>query len=184
VGGELRGGWGWKAGWVEFSIPSNGAAESLHFDVTPSHLGRSRYECRAIAEYDGRRYGEGYQVTGYPGLRPYFLYRASTHSTSGVDVKVAPDLKIGYVTGTGDEVADALANLGIKPTFLSSGDLAGADLSSYDAILLGVRAYAVREDLKANNARLLEYVKNGGVAIVQYNTPEFDHNYGPYPYSM
>src|SRR5262249_41476977 len=72
---------------AEFSIPGDGAAESLHFDVTPSHLGRSRYECRAIAEYDGRRYGEGYQVTGYPGLRPYFLYRASTHSTSGVDVK-------------------------------------------------------------------------------------------------
>jgi hypothetical protein len=47
-----------------------------------------------------------------------------------------------------------------------------------------VRAYAVRPDLAANNARLLEYVHNGGVLIVQYNTPEFDHNFGPYPYVM
>jgi hypothetical protein len=49
---------------------------------------------------------------------------------------------------------------------------------------LGVRTYAVREDLKANNGRILDYVKNGGVVIVQYNTPEYDHNYGPYPYKM
>jgi hypothetical protein len=51
-------------------------------------------------------------------------------------------------------------------------------------ILLGVRAYAAREDLKTYNSRLLDYVKNGGVVIAQYNTPEFDHNYGPYPYTM
>jgi hypothetical protein len=47
-----------------------------------------------------------------------------------------------------------------------------------------VRAYAAREELKTYNSRLLDYVKNGGVMIVQYNTPEYDHNFGPYPYSM
>ena len=51
-------------------------------------------------------------------------------------------------------------------------------------LLLGVRTYAAREELRTYNSRILEYVKNGGVAIVQYNTPEFDHNFGPYPYSM
>jgi hypothetical protein len=62
--------------------------------------------------------------------------------------------------------------------------VASADLSRYDVILLGVRAYAARPELKTYNSRLLDYVKNGGVMIVQYNTPEFDHNFGPYPYSM
>ena len=47
-----------------------------------------------------------------------------------------------------------------------------------------MRTYAAREDLRTYNSRILEYVKNGGVVIVQYNTPEFDHNFGPYPYSM
>ena len=47
-----------------------------------------------------------------------------------------------------------------------------------------MRTYAAREDLRTHNNRLLDYVKNGGVVIVQYNTPEFDHNYGPYPYAM
>src|SRR5262249_31104539 len=71
-----------------------------------------------------------------------------------------------------------------KVTFLAASDLASGDLAKYDAILLGVRAYAARDDLRAHNNRLLEYVKNGGVMIVQYNTPEFDRNYGPYPYVM
>jgi len=46
-----------------------------------------------------------------------------------------------------------------------------------------VRAYAVRADLKAANSRLMEYVKNGGVLIVQYNLQDFDHDYGPYPFT-
>ena len=69
-------------------------------------------------------------------------------------------------------------------TFLASSDVASADLSRYSSIVLGVRAYAARDELKTYNSRLLDYVKNGGVLIVQYNTPEFDHNFGPYPYEM
>jgi drug/metabolite transporter superfamily protein YnfA len=117
-------------------------------------------------------------------LRPYNLYRASTYRTSGVDVKVAPALNVGYIVGAGDDVPQSLENLGLKVHFLSSGDLAAGNLSKFDAIVLGVRTYAAREDLKANNGRILDYVKNGGVVVVQYNTPEYDHNYGPYPYKM
>ena len=63
-------------------------------------------------------------------------------------------------------------------------DLTHGDLSGYDAIILGIRAYAVRADLKAANGRLLDYVKNGGVLIVQYNLQDFDHDYGPYPFTL
>ena len=72
----------------------------------------------------------------------------------------------------------------MKVTFLTPNDIAGSDLGKFDVILLGVRTYAAREDLRTHNNRLLDYVKNGGVVIVQYNTPEFDNNYGPYPYTM
>ena len=73
---------------------------------------------------------------------------------------------------------------GFNVTFLAANDVATANLSNYNVILLGVRAYAAREELKTYNSRLLDYVKNGGVVIVQYNTPEYDHNFGPYPYVM
>jgi len=86
--------------------------------------------------------------------------------------------------GSGDDVPQSLENLGIRTHLLSTSDLAAGDLSRYNIILLGVRTYAVRDDLITYNGRLLDYVKNGGTVVVQYNTPEFDHNFGPYPYSM
>lgn len=175
---------GWKAPQEEFSTAKDGDDQTLNFRVTPDHLQEKPYVLTAVASYDGHEYKEGYHTIGYSGLRPYNLYRAASYRTSGVDAKVAPGLNVGYVVGAGDEVPQALENLAIKVHFLSPEDLAGGSLSKFDAILLGVRTYATREDLKTNNGRLLDYVKNGGVLIVQYNTPEYDHNYGPYPYKM
>jgi hypothetical protein len=103
---------------------------------------------------------------------------------SGVDVKVAENLRVGYIAGSGDDVPVSLEALGIHVNFLTANDVATAELAKFDAILMGVRAYAARNELKTYNSRLLDYVKNGGVLIVQYNTPEYDHNFGPYPYEM
>jgi hypothetical protein len=99
-----------------------------------------------------------------------------------VDVQVPP-VRVGYVMGTGDAVPEFLRLLGLEVDLLNSCALALRDLSQYNTIVLGVRAYLAREDLRAYNWRLLDYVKNGGVLIVQYNTEEFDNNYGPYPYA-
>jgi LmbE family N-acetylglucosaminyl deacetylase len=175
---------GWTARQKEFSTSKDGDDQSLDFNVTPASLKEKAYDITAVASYDGRDYKEGYHTIGYSGLRPYNLYRASTYHTTGVDVKVARGLDIGYIVGAGDDVPQSLANLGIKVHLLTSEDLASANLSKFNAIILGVRTYAVREDLAIHNDRILDYVKNGGVVIVQYNTPEYDHNYGPYPYKM
>ena len=181
---ELPTGWQSSPAASPFSIAADDQEQSATFVVTPAGLGEKEYKLTAVAEYGGKTYREGYTVTGYPGVRPYFLYRGSELETTGVDVKVAPGLKVAYITGTGDDVPAALEPLGVKVTFLSPEDIASADLSGFDVILLGVRTYAAREDLRTHNNRLIDYVRNGGVAIVQYNTPEFDHNYGPYPYVM
>ncbi len=181
---ELPAGWKSEPASVPFATTVDGEEVTLAFKVTPVNLSEKSYSITAVADYEGKPYREGYEITGYSGLRPYFLYAPSTYKTSGVDVKVAPNLKIGYVMGSGDEVPESLVHLGIQTEFLAPADLSGGDLSKYDAILLGVRTYAARPELATSNHRLLEYVKNGGVVIVQYNTPEFDHNYGPYPYTM
>jgi len=181
---EVPSGWRVSPSSAEFATAADGQDQSATFTVTPANLAERAYQITAVADYAGKQYREGYSVTGYPGVRPYFLYRASTLRTSGVDVKVAPGLKVAYIMGTGDEVPASLEHLGIKVTSLAPADVAAGDLGKYDVILLGVRTYAARDDLRASNNRLLDYVKNGGVAIVQYNTPEYDHNYGPYPYTM
>jgi len=99
-------------------------------------------------------------------------------------VKVGKDMQVGYIEGSGDDVPASLENLGIQVHFLASEDLASADLSKYNLILIGIRAYAVRPDLRTYNGRIIDYVKQGGTVVVQYQTPEFDHNFGPYPYTM
>jgi LmbE family N-acetylglucosaminyl deacetylase len=181
---DLPAGWKSEPASVPFSTTQDGDDLGVSFTVTPSNLAEKPYAITAVAAYGAKQYREGYQITGYSGLRPYFLYSPSTYETRGVDVKVAPDLKVAYVMGSGDEVPESLKHLGINVAFLSPADIAAGDLAKYDAVLLGVRTYAARPELATYNNRLLEYVKNGGVVIVQYNTPEFDRNFGPYPYTM
>ncbi len=92
-----------------------------------------------------------------------------------------------YVTepaNGGDDVPKDLEMLGIHVQFLSPQDIISGDLSKYDVIILGVRAYAARPELASYNGRLLEYVKNGGVIVAQYETMEYARNYGPYPYTL
>lgn len=181
---ELPSGWTSTPPSVEFSTVSDGDEQFATFQVTPANLAEKTYQLTAVVDYGLEQYKQGYEVTGYPGLRPDYLYRPAVLRVTGVDAKVADGLTVGYITGSGDDVPASLENLGVHVNFLAPSDVASANLSKYSVILLGVRAYAARDELKAYNSRLLDYVKNGGVMIVQYNTPEFDHNFGPYPYEM
>jgi LmbE family N-acetylglucosaminyl deacetylase len=181
---QLPAGWRSEPASAAFSTAQDGDQQRLPFRIFPSQVRQESYAITAVAEYAGRQYREGFHVTGYARLRPDYLYRPATYRAAGVDVKVAPGLNVGYVMGSGDEVPQSLENLGIHVKLLAPADLASGDLRIYDEIILGVRTYAVRDDLRANNARLLDYVRDGGVVMVEYNTPEFDHNFGPYPYGM
>ena len=177
---------GWKSDpeSAPFSFAQDGEEQIVSFKVSPADIKEKPYELKAVAEYGGHKYKEGYVQIGYPGLRPYFDYSDAKYQLSGANIKVSQNLQVGYITGSGDDIPASLENLGVYVHFLTAGDLASGDLKKYDEILVGVRAYAVREDLRTYNGRLLDYVKNGGVVVVQYQTPEFDHNFGPYPYSM
>ena len=170
---------------ARFALAKEGAATTQRFTVRPPASPMpGTYPIRAVAEYDGGQSDASFQRIRAHGLETAYLSRPARHEVRVVDVATVPGLRVGYVEGTGDDVPQAIVQLGAQVTLLDSAALASGDLSRFDAILLGIRAYAVREDLKAHNDRLLEYVDGGGVVIVQYNTPEFDNNYGPYPYTM
>jgi LmbE family N-acetylglucosaminyl deacetylase len=181
---KLPQGWRSEPAEAPFSFARDGEDETIVFSVLPDQVKAAEYKIVALAEYKGQTYQEGYHLAGYPGIRPYPFYRPATYRASGVDVKTAPGLHIGFLPGTGDDVPKALENLNQTVRVLAESDLTQGDLSGYDAIILGVRAYAVRNDLKSGNARLLDYVKNGGVLIVQYNLQGFESGYGPYPLTL
>jgi hypothetical protein len=178
------------AGWQSlpsehpFSFAREGDADTVTFEVTPRGMKAGRYEIHASAEYQGKQYEDEYRLVGYAGLRPYPYCRPASYNAVGVDVKTAPGLRVGFFPGTGDDVPRALEDLGVPVQILGASDLQSGDLGHYDAIILGVRAYAVRPELRAANNRLLNYVKNGGVLVVQYNLQNFDGDYGPYPFAL
>jgi hypothetical protein len=88
--------------------------------------------------------------------------------------------------GAGDEVAEALQMLGCEVTMLGDEALEQSDLSAFEALVVGVRAYNTRETLRRAQDRLLAYVERGGTLIVQYNvaSPQLPARLGPYPLSI
>ncbi|HXM97296.1 MAG TPA: PIG-L family deacetylase [Candidatus Dormibacteraeota bacterium] len=99
------------------------------------------------------------------------------------DINVPENLHVGYVTAENEPVPEALRNLGVKVEMLDAAALNFSDLSRFDAIVVGVRAYELRNDLAAANQRLLDYVRNGGRLLVQYQRDfAWDKaQYAPYP---
>jgi hypothetical protein len=180
---QLPDGWTAEPATAKFHLPANDP-DLIKFTVHPTSLGNTGYTIKAIARSGNYEFSEGVQTVGYTGMRPYYYYHPATYRARGVDVKVAPNLTVGYIMGTGDEVPQALEQLGIRPHLLTADEVLRADLSKYDAIVLGIRTYAARPELAAATSRLLDYAKNGGTIIVQYNSSEYDSNYGPYPYSL
>jgi LmbE family N-acetylglucosaminyl deacetylase len=179
---------GWSATPAEhaFKFTHEGEASNFTFSVTaPRAASGTEYKIQAVAEYAGREYAEGYQVIAHRDNEPRHLYRNAEMSVRGIDVQVAPKLNVGYVMGVGDEIPKALEQIGVKVTMLGENDLAQGDLDRFDAILVGIRATAVRDDLKTYSKRLLDYCERGGNLVYQYQTQEFDTApYGPFPYKL
>ncbi|HEY4382698.1 MAG TPA: PIG-L family deacetylase [Acidobacteriaceae bacterium] len=143
-----------------------------------------RYPITVVAELDGHSYREGFRSVGYPGLTLTNYYTPTVFHVAAVDLQTAPNLNVAYVPGSGDDVPTALEDLGVHPHILAVADLKPDALKSYDAVLLGVRAYEVHPDLAAANPVLNDYAKNGGIVITQYNTGRLPEGTGPYPLNL
>ncbi|MGB8495519.1 MAG: PIG-L family deacetylase [Candidatus Acidiferrum sp.] len=98
------------------------------------------------------------------------------------DITVPPHLRVGYISAEGEPIPDALKRLGISVDLLDPTALAFGNLSIYDAIVVGVRAYELRPELAGANKRLLDYVSGGGTLVVQYNRDFVWDKLQPAPY--
>jgi len=175
------------AGWVaepkqqKFALKAAGDSEPLVFSVTPAKVEVGSYAIDAVAHSDGHDYQTGWQSAGYPGLRPYNLYRSAQLKTRKVDVKLASGLRVGYIMGTGDQVPEAIEGLGITPHLLIPAEVAASDFSPWNVLVIGIRAYSSRFDLAAAQPKLETFVRNGGTLVVQYQDANFP---APLPLAM
>ena len=186
------------SGTVHPEIPSNWKIEpqsaTIEFNQTGEHASEFKefpdgakealYSVRASLSSGGRDYTDGYSLVARPDIGGFFYYQPALQRASLVDVKVQPNLKVGYIMGAGDDIPTVLRQIGLDVTLLSPEDVERGNLGRFGTIVLGIRAYDTRDDVKKNNQRLLDYVKNGGTLLVQYNTSPGDFNSGHYtPYS-
>jgi LmbE family N-acetylglucosaminyl deacetylase len=177
-------GWRVTPGSAQLTFVREDEAATTRFAVAPPaqvKAGEAQVTAEVLSSSNEPEFNVGYQVIEYPHIQRRHKLVPATARVKVIDVAIAPSLSVGYVMGVGDQVPPALQQLGARVSFIDSDELAWGDLSKYDAIVTGVRAYERRDDLRANNHRLLKYVENGGILIVQYNKMEFNQaKYGPY----
>jgi LmbE family N-acetylglucosaminyl deacetylase len=180
---ELPAGWTASPGAQPVKFARGDESQTVRFQVKPGpKTGEGEFHLRATASANGQAFSRGYEVIEYPHIKRYHIYDDADATLKVINVRTPSNLLIGYVMGVGDQVPTAIEQLGAKVEMITADDLAWGNLSRFDVIVTGVRAYERRDDLRANNSRLLEYVFNGGTVIVQYNKFEFnDAQYGPYP---
>ena len=181
----LPAGWTANPASAEFYLGKKGEKTAIVFEVTiPANAKADKYDLTATAVINNQIYDQTLQEIAYPHIQTHRRYAQAAITTQILDLKVAP-VRVGYIMGSGDAVPAAIRRLGLNVTMLEEKDLATGDLSKFDTIVVGIRASQVRSDFVANNARLLDFVKNGGTMIVQYQQAEFiQNNLLPFPAKM
>jgi LmbE family N-acetylglucosaminyl deacetylase len=134
---------------------------------------------------DHHTYTEGFRSVGYPGLIYTNYYTPATTRVVPVDLKLPAHVRIAYLPGTGDAVPESLASIGLAPTMITVADLTPTKLSNFDTVILGVRAYTANPNLHgAPSQSLLDFARNGGNVLVQYETSGLTSADTPYPLSL
>ena len=130
--------------------------------------------------------GSGWlEVIDYPHIRPRALTKPSVAQIRAARLALPALSHVGYVRGAADRVPEALLAVGVPVELIGPDSLARGDLSHFDAIVIGSRAYETDPALVANNGRLLDYARNGGLLIVQYQQyPFVDGGFAPYPLTI
>lgn len=189
--GDLRlaapAGWSVEPASLAFDLAEEGLEESFVFRVEPPPDAEpGRYALRALATgRDGRVHQTGVQLIDYPHIERAALFEPATTAVTVVPVRVDEGLRVGYVMGSGDDGFAAIRELGVDARLLGPPDLREGDLSRFDVLVLGVRAYETRPDLQAVNERVLDFARAGGTVLVQYNKYEFPRgDYAPFPVEM
>ncbi len=161
-------GWRIEPATRRFEIGGTGQDSIAAFDVTPPSAD-SQAELRAIATVAERDISDGMQVIQYPHFPAQTWFPPASAKIVRADIRTTAK-NIGYIMGAGDEVPDAIRQMGTAVTFIDN--LATTNFAQFDAIVTGVRAFNTRPDLRANYERLFQYVQDGGTMVVQYNVVE------------
>jgi LmbE family N-acetylglucosaminyl deacetylase len=177
-------GWKVKPETIPFSLSNKNEEQTVSFSLQPAE-GASSGVFSVEATVGNRTVRVGIRTVDYSHIPPQAVFPLAEGKLLRIEMSL-PERSIGYIMGAGDEIPTALRQLGYQVTLLSDQDLANGNLAKFDVILAGIRAYNTRPELRANQKKLMEYVRNGGTYIVQYVTRRGtqSENLGPYPFDV
>src|SRR6202012_5391489 len=176
---------GWKISPEKIDFDKNKGEEwKAAFTVTPTDEQPKTSVFEAEVTVDGKVYNLGYKRISYEHVPVITLFPPAQAKLLQIDLKIAGK-KIGYIEGAGDQMPEALTQIGYDVHQLTENEIMNGDLSVYDAIVTGVRAYNVNPRLAVEQPKLMAYVNNGGNLLVQYNNNAglVTRQIGPYPFT-
>jgi len=179
------------AGWPPvplqpFQLPA-GEKRTFDLPVTPPPglaAGRTAIEVGAVTS-DGVRYGQSFPLVDYDHVRPRPIPTPARVAVSAFPLELPKLHAVGYVRGAADQEPESLQAVGVALELLAPADLLSRDLAAFDAIVIGPRAYDAAPELAAANSRLADFVRDGGLLVVQSQRADyFTKKLAPLPLEM
>ena len=165
---EVPEGWRVSTKAKTFRIKQKGDTYDVNFLVFPT-VNQSEGKLKVIVTSDGKIYNKELVEINYNHIPKQSVLLTSEAKVVRLNIKTIGS-KIGYIKGAGDAIPESLRQIGYAVDLINPAEINEKNLLTYDAIVLGIRAYNVVKELKFKQKYLLAYVENGGNMIVQYNT--------------
>lgn len=190
VDGRLRvdvpNGWRLEIQKEDFQLSKKGDEIVLNGTIYPSEKSETVY-LKSSVEIGEKLYDKAIERIEYDHIPYQFFLKESATKLVRLDLKRNKQ-RIAYIPGAGDKVAECIAQMGYQVTILNETEIEQTDLSHFDAIVTGIRAFNVHPKLIDVHERLMKYIQDGGNFIVQYNTNNriapLTAFIGPYPFQI
>ena len=179
-------GWSVSPESQNISVDRAGQERFYSFELTPSSS-QSQGQISPQLVVDGGIYERRLVRIDHAHIPTQLATLDGGASVARVEIETA-GRTVGYLPGAGDAVPEALTSIGLDVSMIDDTEASIGDLSKYDAIVVGVRAYNTLDRMPVYQPRLLNYVKKGGTLVVQYNTNRRlmidEKELGPYPLQL
>ncbi len=180
---SLPNGWHSEPAEYNFNLEEKGDQTNFAFKISTNNNTESGI-AKLIAEMNGKIFTDQIIEIDYSHIPLQTVLQPAKTKLVKLDIKFEPK-RIGYIMGSGDDIPLSLTQLGYELDLLTDDDMDNKDLSIYDVIICGIRAFNTREQLGRQQKKLIDFVEQGGTWIVQHNT-RFGtqvEQIGPFPFS-
>ncbi len=183
---DLPAGWSSKPSSHNFDIANQEQTQSFVFEVVPPAQ-QSEGTMKVKAMLNGKAYSKELILIDYDHIPKQTILLPTETKIVKLDIQKKGQ-RVAYIMGAGDKIPESLRQIGYDVDILEDNDISKEKLASYDALIIGIRAYNTRDKIKFQQDIFLDYVKEGGTMIVQYNTGHRlkipSDQLGPYPFKV